>query len=202
VIQAWTIEGLEISHINDIATGLVARAANISNDGRTFAVTEGDTHIYSNIGLSSYEWTEEPVFDLSNAQTLPKIEFSASTSVAFNSSDTLLAVGQILDQSGFVEVWNVNSLEQEASVLVHEDRTVFGNNWIWVAFSANSDILLAGGSNQLVAIDASNFEVISRHSVAGSTSITSMALSPDGRFLAIGTEDGTIRLWGVPARDE
>lgn len=196
-VQAWTVDDVDTSDFRPIPTGLVARSANISNDGRTFAVTDVDTHIYNNIGLSSFEWTEQPVFDFSDAETLPGTEYSTSTSIAFNPSDTLLAVGRILDERGFVEVWSLENVEQELSITVHEDTTVFGNNWIWVAYSPDGNILIAGGSDQMIAIDSRSHEVITRLSVSGEASITSMAFSPNGKLIAIGTEDGTIRLWGV-----
>ncbi len=76
-----------------------------------------------------------------------------------------------------------------------------------VAFSPNGRILAAGqgqrfvdpifnGAMQLWEV-VTGISLISRASFSGQK-ITAITFSPDGRFLATGSSDGTVRLWGIP----
>ena len=79
------------------------------------------------------------------------------------------------------------------------DGTIGGNR-VWVAFSPEGTLLAAGGSDKLLLVDTDTGEVVATLNVSAKAQILSLAFSPDGKRIAIGTDDGTIRLWGVPSR--
>ncbi|MCA9885395.1 MAG: hypothetical protein KC546_14295 [Anaerolineae bacterium] len=180
VVRWWHPE-VDIDTSDQPPTGLVSRSANISNDGTLYATAGRDSGVFctdSGSYILSFGWT---------------------TSVAFNPSDVLIALGSTTNDVGLVEVWSLETQTQLYSLPVHMDGTIGGNR-VWVAFSPEGTLLAAGGSDKLLLVDTDTGEVVATLNVSAKAQILSLAFSPDGKRIAIGTDDGTIRLWGVPSR--
>jgi WD40 repeat protein len=119
---------------------------------------------------------------------------------------TILAVqfspdGRRLASCGFdatVRIWDATHWEQgrsaEVATLPHPTEVLA------IAFSPDGSLLATAsiGSVAIWSRDSSYVRVVER---TGAT-FRSLAFSPDGRTLALGGEDGSIRLWEMPAARE
>jgi WD40 repeat protein len=108
-------------------------------------------------------------------------------SVAFSPDATLLAIGTTSN----ITVWGMDSWNQKFSVPTNGDPTLS------VAFSSDLVFLAAGTSGNMVHIlDAATGAELTKLT-AHSGAVTTLAFSGDGLFLATGSADGTVRLWGI-----
>lgn len=181
-IVRWWKPDVEIDTSNQPPTGLVSRSANISNSGKFYATSGHNSGVFESDSEA-------------RLLTFQDTTVEETASLAFNPSDTLIAAGLTTDEGGSVEVWSLEELTRQFSMIVHEEVTDSGNP-VWVAFTVDGQILFAAGSDKIKVIDVDRGEEITTLSVNG-TKILSLALSPDGRLIATGMYDGTIRLWGV-----
>jgi len=115
--------------------------------------------------------------------------------------DTLLASYELLNTSispigGEVWYWDTKNLQ--AKNVIHNPTTLpFGE--MELAGNGNQVITTQIGSSSLSLRDLSTFDRIPEYFQNNDISPRSMALSPDGRTLALGNHNGSITFWDVKA---
>jgi WD40 repeat protein len=165
-----------------------------SPDGKTLAVMSSGTTGSGKIEL----------FDVVTRQSIvsPTIGKAQFSSMAFSPDGKFMALAGI---PGVIHIWDMES-RQVASQLIGEKGLVTG-----VIFSPDgktlaSRILIPGANprEKIVLWEMDKLQTIGQpltgQDVTGSeVGLISMAFSPDGRILAIGTDDGAIILWDLTA---
>ncbi len=110
--------------------------------------------------------------------------------MAFTPEEQLLAVST----GGHIQFWNLDTAEMVKSIKVEFGATL-------IAFSTDGQLMAAGTMSNLSihrVSDGALLYTFNPHLVIGYYyGLSSLSFSPDGRFLATGAYDGTVRLWGV-----
>jgi WD40 repeat protein len=157
------------------------------------------------------------LWDVKTRQLLgkPLVGHSNSVdSVAFSPDGKTLASGS---SSSTVRLWDVKTRQPLAKLLENSGYTTSS-----VAFSPDSQTLLSGETNKSVRLRWNNTETRQRPYLVGyksvrlwnietrqplskpfgdhSNEVTSVAFSPDGKTIALGSLDKIVRLWDIETR--
>ena len=204
-VWLWDVKTHKVvSTLNTTATALVTSLA-FSPDGKTLASGHGFNKIYL--------WqvaTSKPI------AILQRDELAIVVSVAFSPDGSLLAAA-IQDGSntntwnargGGIQLWTVATGREKIFLKGHTDSV---NS---VAFSPSGKILASGSSDNTIRFwdvasgkNTATMKAVPKISVTddgssivafgAAVSANSVAFSPDGKTLAVGNGDETVRLWDV-----
>jgi WD40 repeat protein len=110
---------------------------------------------------------------------------TTATSVAYSPDGQIMATG---NKYGAIQLWNVGSWTKITSIAAHTD-------WIsFLVFSPDGQILISGSAADNTAC---LWDVKTANKLSTLEGVLSVAFSPDGRTLAVGTND-YLSLYQIP----
>ncbi len=169
------------------STGQLLRTISAHKDGISSVAYSPDGRYF----VSSSMDTSVKVWDALTGETIFTLNGDpyCATSVTYSpDKGTILSGGC----DNYIKLWNAAS-----GKLIYSKRTT--NTVNTVAYNPASNLIIAGDNDQKITIwnAANGEEIIKLNGHLDELSVVSF--SPDGRFLASGSIDGAIIIWGVPS---
>jgi glucose/arabinose dehydrogenase len=182
LVTLWDVSGaapVEVAHLKASASVL---AVQFSPDGA-----------YVVAGLMDYSAQAWPIAyavtsTLQVGQVIDLAGHTASvSSVAFSPDGTLLVTGSV---DGTLKWWDLAIRSQ-----VRASSLLYTGSVVSVVFSPDGQLLIYGGTTPEIFVwSLAQKKVVAKLTGAGQAG-RSLAFSADGRWLAAGSYDGTVRLW-------
>jgi len=116
------------------------------------------------------------------------------TALAFSSDGAWLASG---DSGGSLWLWDVAADVAHQRLIHRVNRDDYPSSVVQALFSPQSRLLISQSGDQAWVWNPANGQLLIVLN-AGFSYAPALALSPDGRWLALGLRDGVVELWGVP----
>ena len=128
-------------------------------------------------------------------------ETEVSSDVAINPASDRIVLSQYED--GRLSVWNIT--DHSSDTLEGQYRSGF-SSLIWnppMEFVPGTNLLILGErwDDALVVWDLDSGTQVTKLYGHGDT-ISTIQMSPDGRFIISSGQDATVRLWGIPIKDD
>jgi WD40 repeat protein len=179
----------------ELASGLGATVPGIELGAIAGLDTAGDT-----IVVQGADGSVEVVFGVDDTESFPidPLPDSQGSLIDLSADGTGLV---LVDSSGTLVVWDVLAKQERSRTVLPDSFTVWS-----VLYGADDRVWLGGAVDDenvsrgvVYEVDASSGAIAPEIEVA-SQPINTLALSPDARTLAAGSEDRKIRLWDTETR--
>jgi WD40 repeat protein len=118
---------------------------------------------------------------------------SSVTAVAFHANGKLFLSG---DKSGIVIFWDARSLKPIQAIEAHDRSDVLG----LIFLPGGKQALSCGGDHKLLLWDVDK-RAVSKTFEGHLEAVTGVSASPDGKYAATSSLDGTVRVWNLATAD-
>lgn len=149
------------------------QSVSLAPDGKTLAVG-GDKKVN--------------LWNIDKWQKLPPLKGDEGyfTSMAFSPDSKILAT---VDGKGIIQLWKTTSWQKQTTFKTNEE------NINYIEFSFNGEILITRGLKGIKLLNASTGK--EEFAIKSKERYTSWAFSPNGKLLALATDDNRVKLWDV-----
>jgi WD40 repeat protein len=138
-----------------------------------------------------------PVTGATVALSLPVLDAEGAVEWLVASPDGRWLAGSA--ESGNIVVWNADTAQLTTTLVGHQSRGGDGGGFgvTLLRFSPNTNLLASTGEDNTLRLwDITTGLELRRFEIAG---LSDMAFSADGRYLAVSSRDGVVRVYGLPS---